>query len=174
MIFISDGRIVIDTEVDSSGAIRDAQGLGSKLKKVAGNALSSVAKITTGIATVATGVVAALTKVSVEQFAEYEQLIGGVETLFQSSSDKVIEYADNAYKSAGMSANEYMSTITGFSASLLQGLGGDTEKAAQIGNMAVTDMSDNANKMGTAIERIQDAYQGFAKQNYTINLMSVA
>ena len=168
MFVISDGRIIIDTEIDSSGAESDAKSLSGKLSSLASNALGSVAKITAGMMTVATGAVAALTKASVEQYAEYEQLVGGVETLFKNSSDKVMEYANNAYKSAGMSANEYMNTITGFAASLLQGLGGDTEKAAQIGNMAVEDMSDNANKMGTSIEMIQNAYQGFAKQNYTM------
>lgn len=97
-----------------------------------------------------------------------------METLFKQSSDTVIRYAENAYKTAGMSANEYMNTVTSFSASLLQGLGGDTDKAAEIANRAITDMSDNANKMGTDIAMIQNAYQGFAKQNYTINLMSAA
>ena len=168
MFVISDGRIIIDTEIDSSGAESDAKSLSGKLSSLASNALGSVAKITAGMMTVATGAVAALTKASVEQYAEYEQLVGGVETLFKNSSDKVMEYANNAYKSAGMSANEYMNTITGFAASLLQGLGGDTEKAAQIGNMAVEDMSDNANKMGTSMEMIQNAYQGFAKANYTM------
>lgn len=97
-----------------------------------------------------------------------------MKTLFKQSSDTVIGYAENAYKTAGMSANEYMNTVTSFSASLLQGLGGDTDKAAEIANRAITDMSDNANKMGTDITMIQNAYQGFAKQNYTINLMSAA
>lgn len=168
MFIISDGRIIIDTEIDSSGAESDAKGLSGKLEGIASKALGSVAKITAGMVTAASGAVALLTKLSIEQYAEYEQLVGGVETLFKNSSDKVMEYANNAYQSAGMSANEYMNTITGFAASLLQGLGGDTQKAAEIGNMAVIDMSDNANKMGTAIERIQDAYQGFAKQNYTM------
>lgn len=168
MFIISDGRIILDTEIDSSGAESDVKSLSGKLSSLASNALGSVAKITAGMMTVATGAVAALTKASVEQYAEYEQLVGGVETLFKNSSDKVMEYANNAYKSAGMSANEYMNTITGFAASLLQGLGGDTEKAAQIGNMAVEDMSDNANKMGTSMEMIQNAYQGFAKANYTM------
>ena len=168
MAIISDGRIIIDTEIDSSGAERDAKSLSSKLGSIASNALGAVAKITAATVTAATGAVAALTKISVEQYAQYEQLVGGVETLFKNSSDKVMEYANNAYQSAGLSANEYMNTITGFAASLLQGLGGDTEKAAQIGNMAVEDMSDNANKMGTSIEMIQNAYQGFAKQNYTM------
>lgn len=174
MIYISDGKIIIDTEIDNSGLEKGIKNFDGKLGSIASSAVKTFAKVSAAMTTAAVGAIGVLTKLSVEQYAEYEQLVGGVETLFQSSSDKVIEYADNAYKSAGMSANEYMSTITGFSASLLQGLGGDTEKAAQIGNMAVTDMSDNANKMGTAIERIQDAYQGFAKQNYTINLMSVA
>ena len=161
---MSDGRIIIDTTVDNSGAEKDAKNLSSKLGSMAKASAAAI----TAIVTAATGGIAALTKLSVEQYAEYEQLTGGVETLFKNSSDKVMEYANNAYQSAGMSANEYMDTITGFAASLLQGLGGDTEKAAQIGNMAVEDMSDNANKMGTAIERIQDAYQGFAKANYTM------
>ena len=165
---MSDGKIIIDTSIDSSGAEKDIKSLTSKLGSIAGTATKTLAKVSAVMATAAAGAIGVLTKLSVEQYAEYEQLTGGVETLFKNSSDKVMEYANNAYESAGMSANEYMSTITGFAASLLQGLGGDTEKAAQIGNMAVTDMSDNANKMGTAIERIQDAYQGFAKQNYTM------
>ena len=84
---------------------------------------------------------------SVKAYAEYEQLVGGVETLFKSSSGTVLEYANNAYKTAGMSANEYMDTVTGFSASLLQSLGGDTDKAAKKADLAITDMADNANKM---------------------------
>ena len=118
----------------------------------------------------ATGVVA-LTKASVANYAEYEQLVGGVETLFKKSSDTVMKYAENAYKTAGLSANEYMETVTSFSASLLQSLGGDTEKAAKAADQAITDMSDNANKMGTSMEMIQNAYQGFAKQNYTIKFI---
>ncbi|WP_195251865.1 phage tail protein [Romboutsia sp. 1001713B170207_170306_H8] len=161
---MADGQIIIDTQVDSSGAEKDVKGLSGKL----GSFTKTAAKTTAAMVTVATGAIAALAKLSVEQYAEYEQLTGGVETLFKKSSNKVMEYANNAYKTAGMSANEYMNTITGFAASLLQGLGGDTKKAAEIGNMAVTDMSDNANKMGTAIENIQNAYQGFAKQNYTM------
>ena len=105
---------------------------------------------------------------SIQAYANYEQLVGGVETLFKESSDMVQAYAKNAYKTAGLSANAYMETVTGFSASLLQSLGGDTEKAAKYADMAITDMSDNANKMGTSMESIQYAYQGFAKQNYTM------
>lgn len=170
MIIISDGRIVIDTDLNTSGVESDINKLGSTL----GSAAKTGLKLFTGAVAAAGVAITGLTKLSIGQYAEYEQLVGGVETLFKSSSDEVIRYANNAYKTAGMSANEYMKTITGFSASLLQGLGGDTKKAAEVGNMAVTDMSDNANKMGTSMESIQNAYQGFAKQNYTINLMSVA
>lgn len=105
---------------------------------------------------------------SVNSYADLEQNVGGIETLFKGSADKVIKNAENAYKTAGMSANQYMETVTGFSASLLQSLGGDTEKAADSADMALTDMADNANKMGTSMESIQWAYQGFAKQNYTM------
>lgn len=114
---------------------------------------------------------AGIGKVIQEAFSEgakLEQSVGGVETLFKQSSDKVIKYAEKAYETAGLSANEYMENVTGFSATLLQGLGGDTEKAADIANMAMIDMSDNANKFGTEMQSIQDAYQGFAKQNYTM------
>jgi hypothetical protein len=109
-----------------------------------------------------------LSKQAIQGFAEQEQLIGGVDTLFKTSSKQVQQYANEAYKTAGLSANEYMETVTSFSASLLQSLGGDTAKAAAYADRAVTDMSDNANKMGTNMASIQDAYQGFAKQNYTM------
>lgn len=109
-----------------------------------------------------------VTKSAVGHYAEYEQLVGGVETLFKDSSGKLIGYAEKAYKTAGMSSNQYMNTATSFAASLIQGLGGDTAKAVELTNLAITDMSDNANKMGTDIGSIQDAYQGFAKQNYTM------
>ena len=100
--------------------------------------------------------------------ANLQQSLGGVETLFKENADTVKQYAAEAYKTAGLSANEYMESVTGFSASLLQSLGGDTAKAAEVANMALIDMSDNANKMGTSMESIQNAYQGFAKQNYTM------
>lgn len=109
-----------------------------------------------------------LGKQSIMGFAEQEQLIGGVDTLFKESSAQVQQYANEAYKTAGLSANEYMETVTSFSASLLQSMGGDTQAAAEKANRAITDMSDNANKMGTDMTSIQDAYQGFAKQNYTM------
>ena len=100
--------------------------------------------------------------------ASLQQSLGGIETLFKGSADKVKGYANEAYKTTGLSANAYMENVTGFSASLLQSLGGDTNKAAETANMAMIDMSDNANKMGTSMESIQMAYQGFAKQNYTM------
>lgn len=109
-----------------------------------------------------------LTVKAVGNYADYEQLVGGVETLFKDSSDELLGYAENAYKTAGLSANNYMETATSFAASLIQGLGGDTAKAVKLTDLAITDMSDNANKMGTDIASIQAAYQGFAKQNYTM------
>lgn len=130
--------------------------------------------ITSGLKTVA-GAVKQLGSVfltvgkeALDSYADYEQLVGGVETLFKDSSGIVENYANNAYKTAGLSANDYMETVTSFSASLLQSLDGDTAKAAEVSNMAVTDMADNANKMGTDMSSIQNAYQGFAKQNYTM------
>lgn len=109
-----------------------------------------------------------LTKQCVEAYAEYEQLVGGVDTIFKDSSEKVQEYAAEAYSKVGIDANQYMQQVTSFSASLLQSLGGDTEKAADLANQAMIDMADNANKMGTSMESIQNAYQGFAKQNFTM------
>lgn len=116
----------------------------------------------------ATAALVDLGKQSIMGFAEQEQLIGGVDTLFKESSAKVQQYANDAYKTAGLSANQYMETVTSFSASLLQSMGGDTQAAAEKANRAITDMSDNANKMGTDMASIQNAYQGFAKQNYTM------
>ena len=107
-------------------------------------------------------------KQAIAGYGDYEQLVGGVETLFKDSSGIVEGYANNAYKTAGLSANQYMETVTSFSASLLQSLNGDTAKSAQVADKAITDMSDNANKMGTSMDMIQNAYQGFAKQNYTM------
>jgi len=111
---------------------------------------------------------------SLMEGANLQQSLGGIETLFKDNADTVKKYAEEAYKTTGLSANAYMSNVTKFSASLLQSLGGDTEKAAEKSNMAMVDMADNSNKMGTSMESIQDAYKGFAKQNYTIELMSAA
>ena len=154
----------VDVDDQASDKI---SGLSSKL----GNGLKTAAKIGAAAVAAAGTAVVAIGKQAVEQYADYEQLVGGVETLFKQSSDTVMGYAENAYKTAGMSANEYMETVTSFSASLLQSLDGDTAAAAEKANLAITDMSDNANKMGTDMEMIQNAYQGFAKQNFTIEFI---
>lgn len=133
-----------------------------------GNGLKTAAKIGTAAVSAAAAGISALTKAAVDNYAEYEQLVGGVETLFKDSADTLMQYADNAYKTAGLSANEYMSTVTSFSASLIQSLGGNTKEAVEYAQMAITDMADNANKMGSSIESIQVAYQGFAKQQYNL------
>lgn len=140
----------------------------SGLQSAMGSAISAVGKFSAAAVAAGATAVAALTKSAVESYADYEQLVGGVETLFKDSAGIVQEYAANAFQTAGLSANDYMETVTGFSASLLQSVGGDTEEAARIADQAITDMADNANKMGSSIESIQNAYQGFAKQNYTM------
>ncbi len=157
---MADGSVVIDTKLDNGGF---KSGL-SKLGSVASSALKGV---TVAIGTVSAAF-AGLATASVVARGEIEQQIGGVKTLFKDSADTVIKYAERAYETAGMSASEYMQTVTSFSASLLQSLGGNTAKAADVADMALTDMSDNANKFGTSMEAIQNAYQGFAKQNYTM------
>ena len=154
----------IDVDDQASDKI---SGLSSKL----GSGLKTAAKIGAAAVAAAGTAVVAIGKQAIEQYADYEQLVGGVETLFKQSSDTVMGYAENAYKTAGMSANEYMETVTSFSASLLQSLDGDTAAAAEKANLAITDMSDNANKMGTDMEMIQNAYSGFAKQNFTIEFI---
>lgn len=164
--------------LDNAGAIaaldetteraEKSQGLMSKAFETIGKAAVAAGKVVaTGLGATATAI-GAVAKQSLDSYAEYEQLVGGVDTLFKDSSKKVQEYADKAYETAGMSANAYMETVTSFSASLLQSLDGDTAKAADKANRAIIDMSDNANKMGTDISMIQNAYQGFAKQNYTM------
>ena len=180
-------------------SMKDATSSASKMTSVMQGIGSGVAKVGKGLAiagTAAATAVTALVSKSVGAFADYEQLTGGVETLFgaggrsveeyaqsvgksvsdiqgkydslMSAQNVVLENANKAYMTAGMSANEYMDTVTGFSASLISSLGGDTNKAADYANSALVDMSDNANKMGTDMESIKNAYQGFAKQNYTM------
>ena len=141
--------------------------IGSAFSKVGSAAVAFGKVATAGLAT-GGAAVAALGKSALDGYADFEQLVGGVETLFKESGQTVLKYAENAYKTAGMSANEYMETVTSFSASLIKSLDGDTAKAAEKANQAITDMSDNANKMGSDITSIQNAYQGFAKQNYTM------
>ena len=160
-------KITLDTgdyESGLEGASQTTTSFADKLK----NGLATAAKVGTAALTAASAGVVALTKASVENYAEYEQLVGGVDTLFKQASDTVQQYAANAFKTAGMSANEYMSTVTNFSASLIQSLGGDTAAAAELSNQAITDMADNANKMGTSLQSLQDAYRGFSRQNYTM------
>lgn len=145
----------------------EAEKSGDKFEKL-GGVLKGVGAAMGAVAIAAGAAAVKLGKEVIAAYADYEQLVGGVDTLFGDSSQTVQNYAANAFKTAGMSANEYMETVTGFSASLIQSLGGDTAKAAEVADMAITDMADNANKMGTDLSSIQTAYQGFAKQNYTM------
>lgn len=131
--------------------------------KNVGNSLMSSIKgaiVAAGIGT--------LIKDSILEGGKLQQSLGGVETLFKNNADAVKQYANEAYKTTGLSANAYMENVTSFSASLISSLGGDTSKAAKVANMAMIDMADNSNKMGTSMESIQNAYQGFAKKNYTM------
>jgi phage-related protein len=157
----SDGTLKFDTSLDTGG-------LQSGMGKVASVAQQALGVFTGQMMTRAVDALANLGKSALDSVGQLEQNVGGVETLFGDAADAVIASADRAYQTAGMSANDYMSTVTSFSASLLQSLGGNTEEAAKVADMAIIDMADNANKMGTSMDRIQDAYQGFAKQNYTM------
>lgn len=176
--------------------LKDAESGANKVGQAINSAMGTVAKVTlAGVTATATGVGVLITK-SVQAYADYEQLVGGVETLFGvqgmslqeyaasvgksvtevgaeyqnmiSAQETVMDNASNAYKTAGLSANEYMEQVTSFAAALTSSLEGDTQAAADKADMAITDMADNANKMGTSVESIQNAYQGFAKQNYTM------
>ena len=186
----SDGSIVLLTSVDTSGikegakdikdglkdaekaakgfeeSVKDTGKEGGKAFENLGDKIKVVGKAL-AVALVATKVKNFVTEI-VNAFADFEQLQGGVDTIFKGASEKVQQYAQDAWKSVGISANQYMQTVTGFSASLIQSLGGDTDKAADVANMALVDMADNVNKMGSSMESVQYAYQGFAKQNYTM------
>lgn len=183
-----DGTLKFDTAIDKSGFESGLSSLGSLAQK-------GMAAVTAAV-TVSSTAMAALGKSALDAYADYEQLTGGISTLFGAQDMSLSEYAESlgktvdsvsrdydrllqaqdnvmknaaaAFKTAGMSQNEYMETVTSFSASLISSLGGDTLKAAEIADMAIVDMSDNANKMGSSMESIQNAYQGFAKQNYTM------
>lgn len=187
-------KIGVDDQASSKigGVAKKASSAFSKIGSAAVGGMKFAAK---GVA-VAAGAIATLSTAAVKTYADYEQLVGGVETLFGAGGKSLVEYvndvgkyspeitkqyndlmaaqtkvmddADAAYKTAGLSANDYMETVTGFAAALNSSLGGNTQKAAEYANMAVVDMADNANKMGTSMESIQNAYQGFAKQNYTM------
>lgn len=173
---MADNDVKIKVSVDGADtAAKGLSGVGdaasetdSKLGKLVGGGLKGAGTAVLGFATAAGAAGVALGVSVTKAYAEYEQNIGGIETMFGASAGKMEAYAQGAYKTAGLSANEYMSQATSFSAALLQGLGGDTEKAAQVANRAITDMSDNANKFGSNIGDIQNAYQGFAKQNFTM------
>ena len=157
----SDGTLKFDTSLDTGG-------LQSGMGKVASVAQQALGVFTGQMMTRAVDALANLGKSALDSVGQLEQNVGGVETLFGDAADAVIASADRAYQTAGMSANDYMSTVTSFSASLLQSLGGNTEEAAKVADMAIIDMADNANKMGASMDMIQNAYQGFAKQNYTM------
>lgn len=161
----TDSTKELGDELDDAGdAAEDSEGKFSKL----GSVLKTVGVAMGAVVTAAAAAAVSLGKAVVDAYADYEQLVGGVDTLFKESSGKLQTYAANAYKTAGMSANDYMETVTSFSAALISSLGNDTEKAVEYADLAITDMADNANKMGTDIGLIQNAYQGFAKQNYTM------
>ena len=169
MATLFDLQAVIRLDSDQfENGVKKAEKSGSSLATSLKSGLATAAKVGAAAIGAAATAIGALTTAAVNNYAEYEQLVGGVETLFKNSADTVMGYAENAYKTAGLSANEYMETVTSFSASLLQSLDGDTKAAASAADMAITDMADNANKMGTSMEMIQNAYQGFAKQNYTM------
>ena len=173
---MADGQVVIDVDVND----KDVTGLNKQLNQLEGSSSKAGFSIknlalTMGLVKVASAAIGTACSAiktafstAISEGANLEQSLGGIETLFKGSADKVKKYADEAYKTSGLSANAYMENVTSFSASLLQSVGGDTEKAADVANMAMIDMSDNANKMGTNIRDIQNAYQGFAKQNYTM------
>lgn len=150
------------------------EGFGSRMQAAVSTASVAVGNIISNMVASVASNVGQVFSDTFNSYADYEQLVGGVDTLFKDSSAAVQENAKQAFRTVGMSANDYMENVTSFSASLLQSLDGDTAKAASTADMAMRDMSDNANKMGTDMESITNAYQGFAKQNYTINLMSAA
>ena len=154
---------MLDSEADAAG-----NSSGGKFSSAFGAvAKAGLAAVGSAMAA-ASGAVIKTAKEAIEGYADYEQLVGGIETLFGDSADRVRRNAEEAYKTAGLSANQYMETVTSFSASLLQSLGGDTEEAMQLADQAIRDMSDNANKMGTSMESIQNAYQSFAKGQYQL------
>lgn len=163
----SDGSVIIDTKLDTSGFSTGAAGL----KQAFGGMVASAKKLSVLLAASVAGIAAAtvaLTKASVGAYADFQQLSGGIETLFKGSAYKMMAYAESAFFSVGQSANDYMRTVTSFSASLISSVGGDTEKAADIANMAMVAISDNANKLGTDFSAVQTAFLGFSKQQYML------
>mgnify|MGYP004709818915 FL=1 len=169
-------KLSLNTDDYEKGVEKAKGGASSLMDVFSGTLLGNV--VSDGLRTVTNGIAEAgkaaasmavsIGKASLDSYADYEQLVGGVETLYKDSAGIIENYAKDAYKNVGLSANDYMETSTSFAAALVTSLGGDTEKAAEMANTAISDMSDNANKMGTNISSIQDAYNGFAKQNYTM------
>ena len=159
-------KLLVPLGLDDSEYQRGTADVIESAKRMGAQLLKALA-IGTAVKKAVDGI-SSLTKAVVAAYGDYEQLTGGVETLFKESAPIVMKYAEDAYKTAGLSANEYMATVTSFSASLLQSVGGATQKAAKLADTAITDMADNANKMGSSMESIQNAYAGFAKQNYTM------
>lgn len=169
-------KLSLNTDDYEKGVEKAKGGASSLMDVFSGTLLGNV--VSDGLRTVANGIAeigktaasmaVSIGKASLDSYADYEQLVGGVETLYKDSAGIIENYAKDAYKNVGLSANDYMETSTSFAAALVTSLGGDTEKAAEMANTAISDMSDNANKMGTNISSIQDAYNGFAKQNYTM------
>lgn len=176
---MSDGKIIYDVEINDDGAATKVAKTNSDIESAANSGSSAFQTVWTGaLRRIGEGLVelgakavssaADVAKEALNQVASLEQNIGGVQKLFEENADKVVANANKAFQTAGLSANEYMETVTGFSASLIAGLGGDTAKAVDIADRAITDMSDNANTFGTDISSIMTTYQGFAKQNYTM------
>lgn len=181
-VFDLQATLTLDTSGYDKGlddAAKSAEKAGNNFKSVFGGTLVSnlatqgINAIISGTQAAASGI-ANITKSAVDSYATYEQLVGGVDKLYGEASAKVQAYADEAYKTSGMSANQYMETATSFSASLIQSLGGDVNEVAEMTDVAMRAMSDNVNTFGSSMESVTNAFQGFAKGNYTINLMSAA
>lgn len=169
-------KLSLNTDDYEKGVTKAKSGASTLMDVFSGTLLGNV--VTDGLRTVANGIAeigktaasmaVSIGKASLDSYADYEQLVGGVETLYKDSAAVVEKYAAQAYNSVGLSANDYMDTATSFAASLVSSLGGDTAEAAEMSNMAISDMADNWNKMGSSVQSVQDAYRGFSKQNYTM------
>ena len=163
---MNSAEVLVKFKGDTNDLDQKTNKASSDITSKLGSAAKSMGTAFIKGAAVAGAAMAGMVAKGVAEYGKLEQSIGGVETLFKDSADTVIANAKKAYETAGVDANKYMEQVTSFSASLLQATGGDTVKAAKTADMAIIDMADNANKMGTSMEMIQNAYQGFAKQNY--------
>ena len=164
-------KLTLDTS-DYEGQLesseRKSQSFASKVAGGIGKGLATAAKVGVAAVSAATVAVAGLTKSAIDNYSEYEQLVGGIDTLFKKDAQEMVQYANQAFKTAGMSVNDYMSTAIESSAAMINSLNGDTKQAAELTNMAIIDMSDNVNKMGTTMEAVQNAYRGFSRGNFTM------